>query len=208
MKRNRTFAPAVLIAAVAMTGCSGSGPGNSENRPANNSPMAESPKPEGTASVGNSPTPAVNQTNTAPPAQGFTEADLAKIKWLEGTWRGSYKTAEYFQRMTFKGSRILIETFTDGTLKKKGPPATFELKNGELIHSTGEQRWKAISITDEAVQFVPADPPKPGEDGKASFKFERQPGNTWRAILETPETPTKPPLTKVYKMEPWSPPAK
>lgn len=135
---------------------------------------------------------------------GFTEADLQKIKWLEGTWKGTYKSSEFYERITFKGPRVLIETFTDGTLKKKGPDASFELKKGELLHATEERRWKATAINENSVQFIPADPPQPGENASASFRFERQAGNSWRAILETPETATRPPLTKVYTMEPWS----
>lgn len=211
MTETRLFTILALCAAMAAAACSGREPArvdsNNTKSTVNSAQPEQTPKSEGTVTAESSPTGSDASKAPALP-QGFTEADLEKIKWLEGTWRGSYKTFEFYERISFKGSRIMIETFTDGTLKKKGPPASFELKNGELTHTVGDEKWTAVSVTEDAVQFVPAAEPKPGENGKASFRFERQPGNTWRAILDTPETATKPPLTKVYKMEPWSAPAK
>lgn len=207
---NRLFFFLIAIA-LATGACSGESTQIAKNSmtPTSTAPQpTETPKAEATVPGESSPAPSETTNPQTATTQGFTESDLEKIRWLEGTWRGSYKTFEFYERISFKGSRIMIETFTDGTLRKNGPPASFELKNGELTHTVGDEKWKAVSVTEDAVQFVPAAEPKPGENAKASFRFERQPGNTWRAILDTPETATKPPLTKIYKMEPWSAPAK
>lgn len=182
-----------------------SGVNNSSNStPVQPQTNVSTPSPTPSSGSNNSNSVKAEGSPSGSVTTGFTEDDLQKIKWLEGTWKGTYKSSEFYERITFKGSKVLIETFTDGTLKKKGPDASFELKKGELLHATEERRWKASAISEDSVQFIPADPPKPGENASASFRFERQSGNTWRAILETPETATRPPLTKVYKMEPWS----
>jgi hypothetical protein len=180
----------VALVAAAAAGCSKEG-----EKPANanaNTQAAESPKPAAT------------------PSNQFTEADVAKLKWLEGTWRGMDGQKPFYERIRFEGSTMIVETLTDETMSKIADNGTarFELKDGEFGNTVGEQRSAASSITDDAVQFVPA-PPQPGAPAKGNtFRFERQPDGTWRAVLETPAVTGRPAGEKVYKMEPWKAVAK
>lgn len=145
-----------------------------------------------------------NSTNTnqsspqaqATPSKAITAADVAKLKWIEGTWRGMDGEKPFFERYRFEGDTMVVETFTDETVSKIEDTSRFELKDGEFGHTVGERRSAASSITADAVQFVAA------AGGGNSFRFERQTDGTWRAVLDWVAA-DKTPNQKVYKMEPW-----
>lgn len=179
----------IVLSLVAAAGAACSG-GEAE-KPANaNTQTAENPRPAAT------------------PSNQFTEADVAKLKWLEGTWRGMDGQKPFFERIRFEGSTMIVETFADETLAKVNDTARFELKDGEFGHTIGSQRSAASSITDNSVQFVPG-APEPGAPPKGNtFRFERQADGTWLAILETSAAPGRAAAEKTYKMEPWKAAAK
>lgn len=135
----------------------------------------------------------------APQASGkFTESDIAKLKWMEGTWRGTGETqAPFFERYKFEGTTMIVESFENESLEKVAESSRFELKNGEFGHDEGDKRSAASTITDTAVQFVPV------RGIKYSFRFEKQTDGTWQAVIEHPADGDKPARKIVYKMEPW-----
>ena len=137
----------------------------------------------------------------ATPSNQFTEADVAKLKWIEGTWRGMDGDKPFYERYRIEGTAMIVEGFADGTLEKIESTDRFELKNGEFGKADGDKRSAASSITDTSVQFGPAVP------GKGNyFRFEKQPDGTWQAVLEWPATSEKPSRQKIYLMEPYSAP--
>ncbi len=144
---------------------------------------------------------------TATPSKNFTPADVAKLKWIEGTWRGMDGDKPFYERYRIEGTAMIVEALKeDGSAD--GEPGRFELKNGEFGKGEGEKRSAASEITDSFIQFVPATTPSgttPPKTGRNSFRFERQSDGTWMAILEWPATADKPARGKVYKMEPWQP---
>jgi hypothetical protein len=143
---------------------------------------------------GNQTAPAAQAT----PSNKFTEADVAKLKWIEGTWRGMDGDKPFYERYRFEGSTLIVDGFADGTLQKINDTSRFELKNGEFGQGEGEKGSRASSITDTSVQFGPA------VAGKGNyFRFEKQTEGTWNAILEWPATSDKPARQKIYKMEPY-----
>jgi hypothetical protein len=134
----------------------------------------------------------------ATPSKHFTAADIAKLKWIEGTWRGMDGDKPFYERYKIEESAMVVETLKeDGSVD--GAPDRFELKNGEFGKGEGDKRSAASEITDTYVQFVPA-----GTGTKNSFRFEKQSDGTWIALLEWPATDSKPAGKKIYKMEPWS----
>jgi len=136
-------------------------------------------------------------TNT--PSNKFTAADIAKLKWIEGTWRGMDGDKPFYERYKIEGTALVVEGLNaDGS--RDGEPSRFELKNGEFGQGDGDKRSVASEITSNYVQFVPAVPGKMNR-----FRFERQPNGTWRALLEWPATNDKPARQKIYIMEPWKP---
>ena len=65
------------------------------------------------------------------PSNKFTAADIAKLKWIEGTWRGMDGDKPFYERYKLEETALVGEG-----LKADGSPADepsrFELKNGEF----------------------------------------------------------------------------
>ncbi|MBK8465553.1 MAG: hypothetical protein IPL32_06945 [Chloracidobacterium sp.] len=145
-----------------------------------------------------------NNTNVPPPVtanwkKDVTPADIARIKWLEGTWRGSGEGEEgFYERYKFEDTSLIVESFEDATLKTVKDRTRYALVNGEFRFTTTDARRVAASeITDDHIQFVPI----VGEGN--SYRFERQPGGKWRAVLEWKATADKPAKQTIYMMEPY-----
>ena len=133
------------------------------------------------------------------PSKKFTAADVAKLKWIEGTWRGMDGDKPFYERYKIEETAMVVESLkADGSVD--GQPDRFEIKDGEFGKGEGDRRSIATEITADYIQFVPAVPGKLN-----SFRFERQPNNTWRALLEWPAKADKPAGQKIYIMEPWKP---
>ena len=133
------------------------------------------------------------------PSKKFTAADVAKLKWIEGSWRGMDGDKPFYERYKIEETAMVVETLNaDGSAK--GDPERFELKNGEFGKDEGDQRSIASEITNDYIQFVPAVPGKGN-----NFRFERQPNNTWRAVLDWPAKGDRPARQKIYIMEQWKP---
>ncbi len=177
----------LLTLTAAAFSCSG---GTAENRETANTQAAETPKPRAT------------------PSNQFTDADIAKLKWLEGTWRGMDGQKPFYERIRFEGTTMIVETFADETISKINDTARFELEDGEFGNTVGGNRSAASSITEDSVQFVAASA-QAGADPKGhTFRFERLSDGTWQAVLETQPAPGRPAGEKAYKMEPWKASAK
>ena len=143
---------------------------------------------------------AANFTPAPTPSSNFTSSDIAKLKWIEGTWRGMDGDKPFYERYKIVESTMIVETLNeDGSVD--GDPGRFELKHGEFGQGEGDKRSAASEITDTYVQFVPA---KLGS-GLNSFRFEKASDGTWTALLEWPASQTKPAGKKRYRMEPWKP---
>jgi hypothetical protein len=126
----------------------------------------------------------------------FTEADVAKLKWIEGTWRGTgEKQPPFFERYHFEGSTMVVEGLADETGEKVNETSRFELKDGRFGQASGDSESAASAITDTYVQFIPV------KGSKNSFRFEKQTADTWQATIEWPADGNKPARTIVYKME-------
>ena len=142
------------------------------------------------------PQPPVGQST---PSKKFTAADVAKLKWIEGTWRGMDGDKPFYERYKIEETAMVVESLkTDGSVD--GEPDRFELKDGEFGKGEGDRRSVASEITADHIQFLPAVPGKLN-----NFRFERQSNNTWRAVLEWPAKGDKPAGQKIYIMEPWKP---
>jgi hypothetical protein len=141
----------------------------------------------------------VKPDSQSSPSKTFTAADVAKLKWIEGSWRGMDGDKPFYERYKIEETAMVVESLNADGSPKEGPER-FELKNGEFGKDEGEQRSIASEITNDYIQFVPA----VGAKGN-NFRFERQPNNTWRAVLDWPAKGDKPARQKIYIMEPWKP---
>ena len=127
----------------------------------------------------------------------FTSADIQKLRWIEGTWRGTGDVGKpFFERYRFEGDSVLaVDGFEDETLKKVTDTTRFELKDGEFGGGNEGSRWVARSIDDHSIEFGPA------VNVKNSFRWERESKDVWKATIMLPANETKPARQMVYKME-------
>lgn len=132
------------------------------------------------------------QTNRAE-AKKFSTADIAKLKWIEGTWRGSgVDQKPFFERYRFENeSTLVVDSFPDEKLDKISETSRFELKDGLF----GNGDYVASSIDDKGINFEPA------KNARNSFRWERVSDNLWKATLKWPANENKPARERVYNME-------
>src|SRR5881394_3717606 len=126
----------------------------------------------------------------------FTSADIQKLRWIEGTWRGTGDAGKpFFERYRFEGNSVLaVDGFEDETLKKATDTTRFELKDGEFGGGNEGSRWVARSIDDRSIEFGPA------LNVKNSFRWERESKDVWKATIMLPANENKPARELVYKM--------
>jgi len=126
----------------------------------------------------------------------LTTADVAKLKWIIGSWKGTGDVEKpFYERYRFEGeSTLAVDGFPDETLAKSDSTTLFALKDGKMGNS-GETRWAASEITADSITFVPV------AAARNTFKWQRVSDNEWKAILSWPATADKPARQRVYKME-------
>jgi len=83
-----------------------------------------------------------------PPPEKFSVADLQKLKWIEGTWRGTGDVeSPFFERYRFENETTLaVDSFTDETLMKVEDTTRFVLKDGQFGNGGEGSRWVATRI--------------------------------------------------------------
>lgn len=146
-----------------------------------------------TASPVGSPT-----TLPSPKPMQITPADLRKLRWIEGTWRGTGGgVPTFYERYKFENeTTLVVETLADETLTKATDVGRFELKDGHFGQNNGESGSVAIALDDNSISFAPY--------GKPSnhFRFQRNSENSWKAILNWTDK-TGAAKERVYIMERW-----
>ena len=183
-----TYRLLIIIASFALvfSACSSSANQNTASEPAANTSAEANPGPT--------------------PSNKITDADVAKLKWLEGSWRGMDGDKPFYERFRFEGSTMIVETLEDGDLSKVTEAGRFELKDGEFGQTIGDSRSAASEITDDSIQFVPSKIPGSPEDKAPkgpSYRFKREADGTWSATLQTQASRGQAASEKTYKMEPW-----
>lgn len=130
--------------------------------------------------------------HTPPVATNLSTADVAKLRWLEGTWRGSgVDQPPFFERYRFENETTLaVDKFPDEKLDTVKDTSRFELKDGRF----GNSRYAASSIENNAVNFEPV-------AANNSFRWERVSDNAWKAILKWPAQGNRPAGERIYNME-------
>jgi hypothetical protein len=140
----------------------------------------------------------IDAEQTSPPGK-FSVADLQKLKWIEGTWRGTGDVVSpFFERYRFENETTLaVDSFTDETLTKVEDTSRFELKDGQFGNGGDGSRWAATTIDYLGVTFVPF------AKAKNTFRWQRESDHLWTAVLQWPASDGKPARQRIYKMERW-----
>jgi hypothetical protein len=146
-----------------------------------------------TASPASSPT-----TLPSPIPKQITAADLQKLRWIEGSWRGTGGgVPTFYERYKFENeTTLVVETLADETLTKVTDVGRFELKDGHFGQSDGESGSVAVALDDNSISFAPY--------GKPSnyFRFQRDSANSWKAVLNWTDK-TGAAKERIYIMERW-----
>src|SRR5688500_11544687 len=80
---------------------------------------------------GSSKSNGVASTAQPTPARNFAKADVARLNWIEGTWRGMDGDKPFYERYRIEENAMVVEGLKeDGT--PDGEPGRFELKDGEF----------------------------------------------------------------------------
>ncbi len=142
------------------------------------------------------------QSSTPPAgARQVSVADLAKLRWIEGTWRGTGDVEKpFYERYRFENdTTLMVETFDNEKVGKVSDSTRFELQDGQFGNGGNDARWAAISIDDHSITFAPV------AKAKNSFRWQQAGKDLWQAILTWPAADNKPERQRVYRMERWSP---
>jgi len=121
---------------------------------------------------------ACNQTGKT----NFTQSDLAKLRWLEGSWRGADTDGKnlFYERYRFVGdSKIETDSFSDSTLSKVDSQSTTYLENGLIYHKSADRLWTATKLDDSMIEFAPK------EKAANSFTWKKESADAWTAAMTT-----------------------
>jgi hypothetical protein len=143
-------------------------------------------------------TSAIGQQTQTPKPKLITTADLQKLRWIEGSWRGTGGgQPPFFERYRFENDTTLaVDTIEDGKVTET---TRFELKHGEFGQSDDGARSVATAIDENSITFEPV------TKGHNSFRFQRVTADSWKAVLNWPATNDKPARERVYNMKRWPP---
>jgi hypothetical protein len=110
----------------------------------------------------------------------FTKADFEKLRWLEGTWRGTDtdgKNQFYERYRLVDESKIETESLSDATLSKIDERSATYLENGSIYHRDGDRLWTATKLDDSTIEFAPK------EKAAHSFRWKKESADAWTATM-------------------------
>lgn len=139
-----------------------------------------------------------SQDQAKPTPAKLAASDLEKLRWIEGTWRGTGGGVEkpFFERYRFENATTLaVDSFENEKLEKVTETTLFELKDGEFGGGNEGSRWVVTAIDDNSITFAPV------VKARNSFIWRRDSKDSWTAILSWPARGDKPAGEKTYKME-------
>jgi hypothetical protein len=127
----------------------------------------------------------------------ISAAELMKLRWIEGTWRGTGDIEKpFYERYHFEDeATLVVESFSDETLSKVTEITRFKLSDESFGNLGDGARWVATAFGDDSVTFEPV------ARARNSFRWQRESKDSWKAILNWPANQSKPAQQRVYLME-------
>ena len=110
----------------------------------------------------------------------FTKSDMAKLRWIEGSWRGSDADGKltFYEDYHFVANEIVIKSYAqDSTFTKVKRQGKVYLRNGEIVHRGEGMLWSATKLNDSQVEFAPK------KKATNSFIWQRESADVWIAKL-------------------------
>jgi hypothetical protein len=152
-------------------------------------------------SPANTSSPAQNAKPT-PQAKHITVEDLKKLRWIEGTWKGTGGgVGPFYERYRFETpATLLVEGLADEKVDKVTETSRFELKEGEFGSNSDQgSRSVATALDDNSITFDPV------TKARNTFRFQKESPDSWKAILTWPANEKGPAGERIYNMERWPP---
>jgi hypothetical protein len=118
------------------------------------------------------------------PATAFGASDLAKMRWIEGYWRGS-ATGErpFYERYQFvNDSTIEITYYADSAFSRTTGGGRVYVSVGRVYHTSGAARWGAAHVGADGIYFIPQ------QNASNTFTWTYRSPDEWIATLRTSGT--------------------
>lgn len=113
------------------------------------------------------------------PPPTFAKTDFAKLRWLEGAWRGTISEGSFFyESYHFVNDTTLVRaTHTDSTFKTKSDSAVMYYRDGAVVDSSAGSLYHAMKLDSTEVDFrLDADP-------RRHFTWTRNGADAWTAKI-------------------------
>lgn len=107
--------------------------------------------------VGNGQSASAQNNQRGQPTTPIAPADFAKLKWLEGAWKGTaVGETTIIERIRFADdSTIDISYFADSLTGRQTGTAKLKLSVGRVYLTLGPGRWGATRVDANGAYFVP-----------------------------------------------------
>lgn len=130
-----------------------------------------------------------------PVAEKYSLQDFARLRWLDGSWRGRLPDGGYFyeQYRLVDDSTIAMRGFPDSLFARVTDSSTIGFRGG-TIASEGGTRWVSTRLDSSAVDFASE------RDASNNFTWTRETPDRWTATLRSIDRQGRP-QTTVYPME-------
>jgi hypothetical protein len=115
-----------------------------------------------------------------PPVPGaFTAADFARLRWLEGRWRGFMPDGKtFYESYTIDNdSTIVKQSYADTTFTNPTDRSVIQLRGTTVSDEGGNSRYVATRIDSMGVDFAPE------RGANNHFSFAREDATKWNATL-------------------------
>lgn len=127
----------------------------------------------------------------------ITPADLSKLRWIEGSWKGTGDIDKpFYERYRFESDSVLVvEGYDDETFSKPTNTSRFELKDGQFGSAKEGSSSVAIAFDENSITFFRV------AKISSTFQWKRESADLWTAILKWPAKDSTTTQQRIYKME-------
>lgn len=124
----------------------------------------------------------------------LTPADLQKLQWIVGSWKGTGGgVPTFYERYRFENpTTLIVDTLENDKVKDT---SRFELRNGEFGSSANGSSSVATAFDGTSITFANV-----GRAG-SGWKWERVSENQWRAVIFWPASASRAAGERVYTLD-------
>lgn len=130
-----------------------------------------------------------------PIAGRYSLQDFARLRWLDGSWRGRLPDGGYFYERyrPIDDSTIAMRGFPDSLFARVTDSANITFRGG-TVADEGSSRWVATRLDSNAVDFASE------RNASSNFTWARESPDRWTATLRSIDRQGRA-QTTVYQME-------